>query len=136
MARRRLGPLLVVALLLAAQGCSGADGNAGASVSLEQAREALQRQQAVVFDIREPAEHASGVAAGMRLLPMSQFGARLAEIPNDPQQPVLLICNTQNRSSKAVATLRERGYQNVRYVQGGMSRWAANGWPMVAPPGR
>jgi rhodanese-related sulfurtransferase len=29
--------------------------------------------------------------------------------------------------------LKEQGYQNIRYVDGGMSQWAAKGWPMVAP---
>jgi len=73
------------------------------------------------------------VAAGARLLPMRQLGARLAEIPTDATQPVLLICNTQNRSRATLAALRERGYAHVRYVEGGMSEWARRGWPMVAP---
>lgn len=103
------------------------------SVSLESARAALNDGRTIVFDIRESQEHASGVAAGMRLLPMSQIGARLAEIPKSADQPVLLICNTQNRSRKAVQALRERGYTQVRYVNGGMSSWASRGWPMVAP---
>ncbi|MBK6715625.1 MAG: rhodanese-like domain-containing protein [Burkholderiales bacterium] len=103
------------------------------SVSLEAARAALADGRTVVFDIREPQEHATGVAAGMKLLPMSQIGGRLGEIPKAADQPVLLICNTQNRSRKVVDALRERGFSNVRYVMGGMSSWASKGWPMVAP---
>lgn len=97
---------------------------------LEAAREALG-SRTIVFDIREPEEHARGVAPGMRLLPMSRIGQRLAEIPKD--QPVLLVCNTQNRSRATARALRERGWTNVRYVAGGMSEWARRGWPMVAP---
>jgi rhodanese-related sulfurtransferase len=67
------------------------------------------------------------------LLPMGQISARIAEIPNDPAQPVLLICNTQNRSSAALRSLRQQGFGNVRFVQGGMSEWARRGWPMVLP---
>jgi len=105
------------------------------SVSLDAARAALEARQAVLIDIREPAEHATGVAAGARLLPMRQLGARLAEIPTDPRVPVLLICNTQNRSGATLKALRERaGYSHVRFVQGGMSEWVRRGWPTVAPP--
>jgi rhodanese-related sulfurtransferase len=86
-----------------------------------------------MIDIREPNEHATGVARGARLLPMSQLGQRLPEISTDPKQPVLLICNTQNRSSRTLKALRERGYANVRFVEGGMSEWARRGWPMVKP---
>lgn len=104
------------------------------SVSLEEARAAWQSGRALLIDIREPNEHATGVAAGATLLPMSQLGRRLAEIPVDPGKPVLLICNTQNRSSRTLKALRERGYGHVRFVNGGMSEWARRGWPMVAPP--
>lgn len=102
-------------------------------VSLEEGRQLFERQQVVMFDIREADEHATGVAAGARLLPMSQLQQRVNEIPKDPAQPVLVICNTQNRSSKVVQALKEAGWNNVRYVHGGMSTWARNGWPMVKP---
>ncbi len=104
------------------------------SVSIETARSELESGHSVVFDIREPDEHANGVAPGMRLLPMSQLRQRLAEIPADPAQPVLLICNTQNRSSRTLKALRGNGgYANVRFVEGGMSEWARRGWPLVKP---
>jgi rhodanese-related sulfurtransferase len=103
------------------------------SVTLEVARQELESGKVVVIDIREPQEHAGGVAPGMRLLPMRQLAARINEIPSDPKQPVLLICNTQNRSSATWKYLREKGYTNVRFVQGGMSEWARRAWPMVKP---
>jgi rhodanese-related sulfurtransferase len=103
------------------------------SVSLDVARQELEGGKTVVIDIREPQEHALGVAPGMRLLPMRQLAARISEIPADPKQPVLLICNTQNRSSATLKYLRDKGYTNVRFVQGGMSEWARRAWPMVKP---
>jgi rhodanese-related sulfurtransferase len=103
------------------------------SVTLEVARQELESGKAVVIDIREPQEHASGVAPGVRLLPMRQLAARISEVPPDPKQPVLLICNTQNRSSATWKFLREKGYTNVRYVQGGMSEWTRRAWPLVKP---
>ena len=105
----------------------------GAAVSLDQARAEHEAGRAVLVDIREPLEHATGVAPGARLLPMQQLPGRLAELPRD--RPVLLICNTQNRSRATHDALRERGWTNLRYVQGGMSEWARRQWPMV-PPGR
>ena len=103
------------------------------SVSLEQARDALQQSTALVFDIREASEHATGVAKGARLLPMSQLSTRLAEVPKANDQPVLLICHTQNRSARVAAQLQAAGYTNISYVNGGMSAWAARQWPMVKP---
>lgn len=120
-------------LALGLMACSGAP--ADWRVSLEEGRDILEGRQALVFDIREPKEHATGVADGALLLPMSQLNQRVGEIPRDPDQPVLLICNTQNRSAKVVEALREAGWTNVRYVHGGMSDWAKRGWPMIKPAG-
>ncbi len=129
---RRHFTALLLGAGLAASGCSLADGAAD-KISLDQARAEHEAGRAVLIDIREPVEHATGVAAGARLLPMRQLATRLAEIPTDPGQPVLLICNTQNRSRSTLKALREHGYTHVRYVDGGMSGWAQRGWPMVKP---
>ena len=102
-------------------------------VNLEAARDALDKSSAIVIDIREPSEHATGVAKGARLIPMSQLSQRIKEVPQGADQPVLLICNTQNRSSRVAEQLRAAGYNNISYVNGGMSQWAARGWPMVKP---
>jgi rhodanese-related sulfurtransferase len=128
--RQLLAALPLWGLVLA--GCGNATANEDV-VSLDTARAEFEAGRAVLIDIREPDEHATGVAAGARLLPMRQIGARLAEIPTDPQKPVLLICNTQNRSRATLKALRERGYGHVRFVNGGMSEWARRGWPMVKP---
>jgi rhodanese-related sulfurtransferase len=102
-------------------------------VPLESARLALESSSSVVVDIREPAEHTTGVAKGALLIPMSQLGKRLAELPAPGKQPFLVICNTQNRSSRVVEQLQAAGYTNASYVKGGMSQWAGRGWHMVRP---
>lgn len=102
-------------------------------VPLEQARAEHEAGKALLIDIREPQEHATGVAQGVVLMPMSQVAQRVAEIPRQADQPVLLICNTQNRSRAVTEALREQGFTNIRYVQGGMSEWMQRGWPTVLP---
>jgi rhodanese-related sulfurtransferase len=103
------------------------------NVTLEQARAEHEAGRVLMIDIREPKEHATGVAQGVRLMPMSQVAQRVSEIPKQADQPVLLICNTQNRSRAVTQALQEQGFTNIRYVQGGMSAWAQRGWPMVKP---
>lgn len=132
--RRGLVTLAIAAAAgLALSGCDDAPALADA-VSIEVARSEVEAGRALLVDIREPEEHATGVAPGARLLPMRQLGTRLAEIPADPARPVLLICHTQARSSATLRALRERGYGNVRYVNGGMSEWNRRGFPIVKPP--
>lgn len=126
---RRMALLCVMVLL---QACSSEASLP--SVSLEQARAEHESGKALMIDIREAKEHATGVAQGVVLLPMSQVAQRISEIPKQADQPVLLICNTQNRSRAVTEALQEQGFTNIRYVNGGMSEWAKRGWPMVKPP--
>jgi rhodanese-related sulfurtransferase len=126
-------------LLLALGGAAALPAHAslsGEKVSLDTARAEAEAGRALLVDIREPQEHATGVSRVAKLLPMREIGARLAEIPKDAAKPVLLICNTQNRSRAVWQALRERGYTNVRYVEGGMSEWARRGLPLVPPAAR
>ena len=127
----RLAAALGAATALQASAALPAD-----RVSLDAARAEAEAGRALLVDVREPHEHARGVARGAKLLPMREVGARLSEIPKDAAQPVLLICNTQNRSRAVWQALRERGYTNVRYVEGGMSEWARRGLPLVMPATR
>lgn len=106
---------------------------ASAPVTLDEMRNAIAAQSAVVIDIREPFEHATGVAKGAVLMPMSTLAVRLSELPKPNGKPLLVVCNTQNRSSKIVEQLQAAGYTNARYVQGGMSQWVARGLPLVKP---
>jgi rhodanese-related sulfurtransferase len=126
-----LKPLLIATFFLALSACSSAIETD--KVNLQQARIEHEAGRALLIDIRETREHQSGVVQGALLLPMSQLPQKQTLIPKNPEQPVLLICNTQNRSKSSLAKLKEQGYQNIKYVDGGMSEWASKGWPMVKP---
>jgi rhodanese-related sulfurtransferase len=104
-------------------------------VSLDDARAGVDAGRVWLVDIREPSEHAGGVAPGARLVPVRQFAASLPELAADPSRPILLICQTQGRSRALAKALQQQGYTQVRYVQAGMSGWAQRGWPLVQPGG-
>jgi rhodanese-related sulfurtransferase len=109
------------------------------SISITEAYERAQQGGVIMFDVREPQEWTSGVAADekgeklVKLLPMSQIAKRMSEIPKDPTQPVLLICRTQNRSAAVAQTLARNGYTNITYVNGGMKEWYERKLPTSKP---
>ena len=126
--------LLVLTIAVAGTGLIGcSDADAQGAVSLEFARSEHEAGRALLIDIREPSEHAAGVAQGAQLLPMRQLSARVGEIPKNSDKAVLLICHTQSRSSSTVTALQKAGFTNVKYVHGGMSGWIKRGWPTVKP---
>lgn len=96
-----------------------------------EAVDALVAAGARFFDVREPEEHALGLPEGARPLPLSTLAAPDAVLP-EPGVPLVLICARGQRSLRAAALLRERGFDEVASVRGGFDAWKAAGLPIAA----
>jgi hydroxyacylglutathione hydrolase len=83
---------------------------------------------AVVVDVREPSEYASGHIAGTVGVPQAELAARLDEIPRD--RPIYVICHSGSRSLRAAQFLVQQGFRDVVNVQGGVKAWRAAGRPL------
>ena len=94
--------------------------------------EALARQKAMalLLDVREDDERASGMPSGAVGIARAKIPAHIREIAADHRQEILTICGTGRRSLLAAQTLRELGYENVASVRGGLARWLAEGLPL------
>ena len=102
----------------------------GASVTTLEATQLINRQDALVVDVREQAEYAQSHILNSRLLPLSQIEARIGDIEKFKDKPVIVYCATGNRSSAAAAALRKRGFSNVLNLSGGLSAWQQAGLPV------
>ena len=86
------------------------------------------RAEAVVLDVREAAELPEGRIAGSTHIPLGQLPARAFEL--DRRRPVVTVCRSGGRSSQAARFLAGQGY-DVADLDGGMTRWTAEGRPTV-----
>ena len=80
---------------------------------------------AVLVDVREPNEFADVRVPGSLLVPMSQLGSRVDEIPRD--RPVLVLCAMGSRSQQVAGYLLQQGWEDVGNVAGGISTWERMG---------
>jgi rhodanese-related sulfurtransferase len=90
--------------------------------------QAADRIEAVLLDVREAAELAEGRIAGSTHIPLGQLPARTFEL--DRNRPVITVCRSGGRSSQAAQFLAGQGY-DVTNLDGGMTRWTADGRPTV-----
>ncbi|CAO3407464.1 molybdopterin-synthase adenylyltransferase MoeB [Azospirillum largimobile] len=95
---------------------------------------ALQRDGALLVDVREDEETATGSPAGALRLPRGFLELRIEEKAPDPARPLLLMCAGGTRSLFAAEDLLRLGYADVRSVAGGFSGWKAAGLPVEVPP--
>jgi 3-mercaptopyruvate sulfurtransferase SseA len=61
-------------------------------------------------------------------VPLSAFEQQVGVI--DPQQTVYVVCRSGTRATQAAERLRQRGYPDVRVVEGGVHAWVAAGYPV------
>jgi len=96
-------------------------------ISAHDLADQLAEQRVKVIDVREPMEYAGGHIAGSLNVPL----ARLS--PADlPPGPLVLVCQSGNRSAKALAQLQQQqGHpQPLADLEGGIPAWQQAGLPL------
>jgi adenylyltransferase/sulfurtransferase len=74
-----------------------------------------------VIDVREPDEYKLAHIPGTLLMPLSTLPQRYLEL--NSEKSYYLHCKAGGRSLKAVQFLKDKGFRNVKSVQGGILAW-------------
>lgn len=106
-------------------------GTGGPWVGTLEATQLINREDALVLDVREPAEFAAGHMPGAKNVPLASIEARAGEFDKHKARPVIVMCETGNRSGKAAGVLRARGFANVVNLSGGFPAWQQAGLPVA-----
>jgi rhodanese-related sulfurtransferase len=99
--------------------------SAGGGIGTAEAVRLINREKAVLIDVCEPAEFAAGHAAGARNVPLGTLGGADAVkgLPANKSLPVVVLCASGTRASRAVGMLRKAGYENAVVLSGGTAAW-------------
>jgi len=92
------------------------------------------RPDFVLLDIRTPAEVEAGHIPGAVHIDYraGSFDAELDRLDRDVVY--LIYCRTANRTGQAFARMQEMGFGRVYDLQGGITHWAALGYPVCSGP--
>ncbi len=88
----------------------------------------VNRKKGVLVDVREEGEYARGHLAGADLLPLRHIIEDAEQLPRD--RPVMLICRSGRRSTRAMHWLIGLGFEDVVNLKGGLLSWKAMGRPV------
>lgn len=88
-----------------------------------------ENKDAVLLDVRTKEEYDhNGRIANTQFIPLDQLGNRLDEL--NPDDTIVCICRSGNRSGFACNTLQRAGFDNVYNLTGGMIAWQRAGYEM------
>lgn len=113
------GTMFVLSFKRAANGLSPAD-----------ATLLINREDAVVIDVRAPAEFAGGHIPQARNIPADKVSERLAELEKFKGRPLILSCQTGMRTAGVAKALKAQGFERVYSLDGGLGAWEQAGLPV------
>jgi len=100
-------------------------------LSVDEAYQAyIGRDDYLFVDVRSVSEYESGHIEGAVLIPLSEIGDRLSELPTD--RPIVVYCNGSscNRSGAAAVILVNNGFTEVYDLGGiGINEWIEKNYP-------
>ena len=105
-------------------------GAAGPTVNTTEATQMMNRNDAIVLDLRAPDEYAKGHVLGARNVPLADLERRAGELEKHKAKPVIVYDTDANRASGAVALLRKHGFSSVHNLAGGYAGWQQAGLPV------
>ena len=91
----------------------------------------MNREDALVLDVRETGEWSSGHITGARHITLAQLDKRLSELDKFKEKPIIVVCATGNRSSSACGQLKKHGFGKVYSLGGGIASWRDSSLPLT-----
>ncbi len=101
-------------------------------ISVDELDDLLHAGDGHVLDVREDWEFRLGHVPGAIHVPLGQLGHNVGALPRD--KPVLVICQSGNRSLTAADFLLANGFVGSASVRGGTTAWARSGRPLNRDP--
>ena len=105
-------------------------GAVSAGLSANDAVLLINREKAVVVDVCEPTEFAAGHIVGSKNIPLADLPSKLAAAVKNKGLPLILVCQSGIRSSRAVATAQKLGFEKAHSLGGGLSAWKTANMPV------
>ncbi|MBZ8179451.1 rhodanese-like domain-containing protein [Oscillatoria salina] len=96
--------------------------------NVDSLKKTLKNNQALLVDVRQPSEYASGHIPGAINIPLRTLTQNLDKIP--PDRPVVLYCTTGYRTAMGVTALQMLGYSNVQGFPPSIQGWQAAREPL------
>ena len=90
----------------------------------------INRKDAVVLDVRDDTEFASGHITNARHVPEKQLADHMKALEKFKNKPVIVSCASGRRSAAVADRLRKQGYTEVVALRGGIGAWLQAGMPL------
>ena len=86
---------------------------------------------AVVLDLRRADAYGRGQIVGARNSPSEEIETQVSTREQYKSTPIVAVCDAGVSSTRTVNSLRQKGFESVYGLKGGMTGWSQAGLPVV-----
>ena len=90
----------------------------------------INHSDALVLDVREDKEFATGHIINSLHIPMSKVESQLEKLNKHKSSPVIVSCRSGARSNSICGMLRKNGFENAVNLKGGIIAWQNANMPL------
>lgn len=98
----------------------------GAKISAAGAVNLINKDEAIVVDIRDRKDFAAGRITGSVNIPLSSLKDRMSELSKHKDKQIIVADKSGQHSAMAVKQLNAEGFSNVVRLNGGVTDWQAS----------
>jgi len=93
------------------------------NIEVDQFSALMENKDAVVLDVRTPAEKSDGIIPGYKLINIMDpsFEEEVSKLDKD--KTYLVYCRSGNRSGQACGIMADMGFKNLYNLMGGIGAW-------------
>ena len=103
----------------------------GRSVSAQQLVDLVNRENALVVDVRDKKDYEAGHIVDSVNIPYGTLESRLGDLEKYRERPLVIACKMGQHSGAAGTLLRKKGFPNVSRLTGGIAEWRNQNLPVV-----
>ncbi len=103
----------------------------GHTLTVQRLVDLVNREGAVVLDVRDRKEFDAGHIVGAINIPYANLESRVDELRKFAEKPIIVACRMGQHSGAAGTLLRKQGFKNVSRLAGGMAEWLNQNLPVT-----
>ncbi len=100
-------------------------------VTPAEAVQLINRDDAVLLDVRESSELAAGRIRNARHLSASVLPQRVDELGKIKDKPIIAFCANGLKAQKTCQLLSKRGFARIYFLKGGVAAWQQANLPLA-----
>ena len=127
---------LALAIILAMLARSYLSAGATRAVRPVDALQLINREDALVLDVRTDKEFQEGHILNAMHVPLGVLSNHLTKLAPYKQSPIVVVCRSGARSGQAVGVLRKASFEKVYNLSGGVMAWQSANMPLTKEKGK